>query len=217
MDVNDLTPENTKYRSSGKEGVVNANQEQLVKRERVGKVITGSAKIQKKPITKRFLETFLAGDVRDVKQYILMDVMVPAIKDTISDILTKGIEMMIFGETKSSSAKKKTSGGGTYVSYGSAFREKSERLPSYRNRMSHEFDDIVFETRGDAETVLDSLGGVLEKYEQVTVADFYDLCEISITWADDAEKWGWTDLRNAYVSRAGRDGYIINLPKPIKL
>lgn len=230
MDIpneNEFAPNSNRYiqqaRASGKEPLrVRKPGETTVsapeKPKHLEKAITGTARIQKKSIFKRFAENFLAGNITDVKEYVLMDVLIPAVKDTVSDMLTKSIEMMLFGETTSRS-KKKSSGGGTYISYGSPFRngESKERLPSSRNRMGHRFDDVVFDSRGDAENIVDIMQDMIETYGAVTMADFYDLCQITITWADDGDKWGWTDIRNVSVVRAGRDGYIIDLPKPIKL
>mgnify|MGYP006874877087 FL=1 len=48
----------------------------------------------------------------------------------------------------------------------------------------------------------------------VSVADLYDL--VGITGKVTDNNFGWTDLRNASVTR-DRDGYLINLPRAIAL
>jgi hypothetical protein len=48
----------------------------------------------------------------------------------------------------------------------------------------------------------------------VSVADFYDLVGVDGTYTDN--KYGWTNIRNAYVNRV-RDGYVIKLPRAISL
>ena len=50
----------------------------------------------------------------------------------------------------------------------------------------------------------------LEIYHIVSVADFYQLSNISASPQD--HKWGWKSLKNANVARS-RDGYIIEFPK----
>ena len=67
------------------------------------------------------------------------------------------------------------------------------------------------ETRVEAEEVLDRLFDWIERYEQVAVAELYEMVGISGNFTD--QKWGWTDLRGATVSRVGR-GYLLNLPRP---
>ena len=216
MDLNNLEPNSHKYRQSGLEKSGPLAKKDIPPKEKLEKVISGTAKLKRKSLWKRFAELFLAGSVKDVKTYLFMDVFIPAVKDTIDDLLTKGVHMMLYGEAP----KKKTNtiNGGGYVAYGSAFRsgEKKERLPSAQNRMAHRFDDIVLDSKGDAEQVLDVLQELIERYGQATVEDLYDLMEITITWADDADQWGWTDIRSAYTSRT-KDGYVLNMPKCIKL
>lgn len=75
----------------------------------------------------------------------------------------------------------------------------------------HDFDEIVLDTRHEAELVLDNLEELIKQYGQATVTDLYDLVNITSSFAD--EKWGWTDLSHANVSHV-RDGYLLNLPKP---
>jgi hypothetical protein len=51
-------------------------------------------------------------------------------------------------------------------------------------------------------------------YGQASISDLYELVGITANFTDN--KWGWTDLRSSSVSRA-RDGYLLNLPRPILL
>ena len=76
-----------------------------------------------------------------------------------------------------------------------------------------DYEDIVFETRGDAESILSMMKELIERYKVVTVADLYDLADIS-TDNYMSNKRGWIDLRNAEVVRI-RDGYVIKLTKPM--
>lgn len=63
-------------------------------REKREKLITGEAKTRK-----RLGDVFIAEDVRTVKNHIFIDVVVPAIKTVIVDIVTNGIQMMLWGDT----------------------------------------------------------------------------------------------------------------------
>ena len=46
----------------------------------------------------KFADVFISEDVNNVKSYIVMDVLVPAIKKAISDIVTNGIDMILYGK-----------------------------------------------------------------------------------------------------------------------
>ena len=158
---------------------------------------------------------FFYGDAKDVKSYLIFDVLIPSIKETINSLINKGTEMILFGDASRSSPKKST--GSAYVSYGSSYRTERERLPSStRNRMVRRFDDIKFDTRGDAEEVIDVLTELATIYKQVTVGDFYDAVGITPEWTEDVENYGWTDISNVRVTRI-RDGYILEMPRCVRL
>ena len=59
------------------------------------------------------------------------------------------------------------------------------------------------------------MGDLIETYGMASVADMYDLVGISCDYT--ANKYGWTNIRNAEVVRT-RDGYMLKMPKalPIK-
>ena len=66
--------------------------------KKVEAVITGNAKPRKRGEIQKFADVFIAEDARNVKFYILMEVIVPAVKKAISDIVTTGIDMILYGE-----------------------------------------------------------------------------------------------------------------------
>ena len=76
-------------------------QKDLVPEKRVEKVISGTVKPKKKSEMQKFADVFISEDVNNVKSYIVMDVLVPAIKKAISDIVTNGIDMILYGEAGS--------------------------------------------------------------------------------------------------------------------
>lgn len=176
------------------------------------KVVTGNVKQRKKSGLEKAGSIFVPGDVDSVKNYILMDVLVPSIKRAISDIVCNGINMLL-GEPDRGRGKNNP---GAKVSYRQYYQDRDDR-PSYkqsRSQAQYNYDDIVFETRGDAEEVLYRMEELLDRFEVVSVADLFDMAGISCNYTDN--KYGWTDLRNARVERV-RDGYIINLPRATTL
>lgn len=177
---------------------------------RTEKVVTGNVKQRKKTGFSKAASTFLPGDMNTVKSYILMDVLVPAIKRTISDIVCNGINMLL-GEPNR--GKKDTVGA--KVSYRQYYRDDDRRdYTRPRAQMQYSYDDIIFETRGDAEEVLYRMEELLDRFDAVSVADLFDMAGISCNYTDN--KYGWTDLQNAHVERV-RDGYIIDLPRATTL
>lgn len=199
-------------------------------RKGVTKIVTGAATRRKKPLGKRLAETIVGGTGQGVLEYVVLEVLVPAAKDMIADAASQAIEQILFGEVRSTSRRRasssRSSGPGGYVSYNRYSSSSSnygsrredprerEREMSRRGRAAHDFDEIVLDTRADAEEVIDRLFELISKYESASVADLYELVGLSAAYTDD--KWGWTDFRGAGVTRV-RTGYLLDLPRPVPL
>lgn len=183
----------------------------------ITRVTSGETVRRRKPLRKQFSETFIAGDMRSAMRYVMFDVLLPAAKDMIVDAGSSGIEKLIFGDARKRGATTPQSGPTGYVSYnriamGAASRLASpQRVMSRRARSRHDFDEIILDSRTEAEEVIDRLFDLVSRYETATVADLYELVGLASTHAD--HKWGWTDIRGAGVSRV-RDGYLLDLPDP---
>lgn len=176
-------------------------------------VISGTARTKKKSEVRKFADIFISEDIESVKSYILMDVLVPAIKKAISDIVTNGIDMVLYGDA----GRARKNSGASKVSYRSYYdrRDDPRDRTQCRTRNGFDYDDILFDTRGDAELVLSSMDDVISQYGVVSVLDFYDLANVQ-TDNYAADKYGWTDIRSASIIRA-REGYLIKLPKALPL
>lgn len=181
--------------------------------KKIEKVISGSAKPKKKGEMQKIADVFISEDIDNVKSYILMDVLIPAIKKAISDIVTNGIDMILYGE----SGRSKKNPSRTKVSYGQFYDQESNRRNDCRQslRSSYAYDDIIFETRGDAESVLDAMNDIISQYGVVSIGDLYDLADVS-TDNYNVNKYGWTDISGCRAVRV-RDGYILKLPKALPI
>lgn len=185
-----------------------------VEKKEIKKVVQGTAKVKKKGKTSKFASMFISEDATNVKSYIVADVLVPAAKKLVSDIVKDGIEMILYGGVNRS---KRSSGfRADYVSYNRYSDRKYEdrRLDDSRARSGYSYDDVILETRGEAEEVLDAMDNIIEEYGMVSVMDLYDLVGITGQYTDN--KYGWTNIRNAEPVRT-RDGYMLKLPRAIPL
>lgn len=184
---------------------------EVPERKKLEKVVTGKVKTKKRNEISKLGEIFIAEDARNVKSYILMEVLVPAVKKAISDIVTNGIDMLLFGE---GGRTRKTSSAST-VSYRNYYDQKDITRRDYssarvRTRTGYSYDDIILETRGEAEEVLARMDELIETYGIVSVADMYDLVGKTCNYTDN--KYGWTNILNAEPIHV-RDGYMLKMPK----
>lgn len=183
-----------------------------VAEKKVEKVVSGKTSTKKKSGIRKLSDTFLSEDVGNVKSYIFSEVLLPAAKKLVSDIVTNGTNMLLYGEIKN---KK---GNSSKVSYSRYYDDRRDRSRDYRSpvvRNNFDYDEIIFETRGDAEAVLDAMYDILNQYKVVSVAELYDLASIT-THNYTCNNYGWIDLRGSSVVRV-RDGYILKLPRALAI
>ena len=176
------------------------------------KVVNGETKTRKKSEVKKLANLFIPEDTENVKSYIWMDVIIPGIKNGIADV----ISVFLFGEA--GRIGKSSKNGSSKISYQKYYRDDRDDRRNYSRPASaagFEYDDILFETRGDADLVLDQLEAAINQYQVASVADLYDLAGITCR-SYTAHKYGWTDIRTAKVVRV-RDGYILQLPRTVQI
>lgn len=166
----------------------------------------GKAVVRKESKVKRWIENFVGEDIADLRSYILLDVVLPAIKNGLYDVAGA-----ILGQPRRGSS----SSGGTRISYQRYYDDRNRRDDRDRRRDEgprsvYRFDDVIVDTRGDAEEVLRHLTDLIQDYGCARVADLYDCVGISGSFTDNY--WGWTNLRNADYRRV-RDGYLLVMPR----
>lgn len=180
--------------------------------KRAEKIVRGKVKT-KTNNARKLTDIFISEDAANVKNYIIMDVIVPSIKKAVYDLIVGTLDMSLYGG-RGNGGKRPTADKISYRDYNSVSRRDERSYGSTRTATGYTYDDIVVETRGEAESVLARMDEIMEEYEQVRVADLYDLVGISGDYTDN--KYGWTNIRNARVVRT-RDGYKIEMPRAIAL
>jgi hypothetical protein len=189
--------------------------------QKLERVTSAEAVRRKRSLGRRFRETFIGGDARTAAEHTMMEVVVPAIKDTLAEALQSGIERLIYGESRPRS--RRTPGPTTYDNVGRVnYQQMSSPPPrsqsnmlSRRARARHNFDEIVIQNRQDANEVIDQLFDVLSRYGSVPVASLYELTGLESSHMD--YKWGWTDLRGAKATRLSDGRFLLDLPEPQQL
>lgn len=194
-----------------------SKEERLTQQERpkMKKVIKGKVVTKKPSFGHRFAELFFGEEIADVKGYILQDVIIPSIKDTISDVVSGGLDMLLFGEHRARGRSRST---GPYTSYGSYY---SGSKPQSRSKQSGGYSssryyvkEIICETRGEAEEILGNMIDAIKDYGMISVAELYEMIGEPGQFTDHS--WGWFDLGSSSVRRV-REGYMLMLPKVVNL
>lgn len=187
--------------------------------KKVERVTSDSAVRRRKSLGKQFSHTFFGGDARSAFEYMVGSVLVPAAKEAIVEAASSGFERLVYGDRRPKRYRGGPPSGPTgYISYnrmGQPTRDDRPPLPAMlarKTRSRHDFDDIIINSRTEAEEVIDRLFDLISKYESATVADLYELTGLESSHTD--HKWGWRDLRGATVGRVRGGGFLLELPEP---
>ena len=202
MNENDLKPNSHRFKAEQTQTPTTP-----VVQKKTDKVIAGTAGTKKKSGIIKFAEVFIAEDIANVKDYLIHDLLIPTIKNTIEDLVTNSVSMLLRG----TAATRRSNSRADHVSYSSISKNNTNvRSNNIINRTGYDYDDVVLTTRADAEAVLDRLGEMIETYGMVSVGDLYDTVGKTPQYTD--YKYGWVNIRNAKPVRV-RDGYILDMPK----
>lgn len=187
--------------------------------EKVAPVVSGEVVRRKKPLGRKFAETFLSGDApKTVLGYVAHQVLIPALRDMVADAGREMIDRAIYGgERTTRRTNYRSSRGESVINYNGVSTQsrrsddRPERPLSRRARQMHDFQQIIIPSRAEADEIVRLMYDRLKRFNEVTVSYLYQLLDISSTYVD--EDWGWTDLRGTDVHRV-REGYLLDLPDP---
>lgn len=188
------------------EGSYPSNSDKSKERKEITPVT--KARVKRESTAKKVVGEIIREDAKSVGETVLWDVIIPTVKNLISDMVTRGIESMLYGgDTRPSRSR---SGYSDYSGYS---RPKDRRDRSARHA-EPDRNEIIFDTRSDANDVIDRMSDLIDQYGQVSLADLNALIGASSNFIDD--NWGWTDMGSFNV-RQVRDGFMLTHDEPQSL
>ena len=175
----------------------------------------------KKPLSKKFADTFLSEDIGSVKEWLVFDVVIPGLKNAFLDT----VHMLVEGEARPKSSSKSSryyyDDDDEYTDYrsrysGSKSRKKSKYERQDRDKVYYSDDDVDFRNivvrrRKAAEKIVRMMRGRIRDFGSVSVAELLDSINAVGKWSDN--DWGWTDERDIGI-REVRDGFLIDVADP---
>ena len=178
-----------------------------------------SATVRKKGVVERLVGGLLGPNgIRAIGRYVGHEIIVPMIKNAFVDSMTTGINMAVFKDQPQPNRRNNPGWNNRQhqntnrVQYNQSYQ--SNQVNQYQSpnakRAIYAIREAVFPNREEALMVLDNMMNEIDKYGQVSVADYYDWIGIGdSTFADVS--YGWDDLTRARVVSV-RGGYAISLP-----
>ena len=64
-------------------------------------VVKSGVTTKKQGLGRKFADTFLADNAKDVKSYIFSDVIIPTLRDGLFDVISGGLSMILYGDSRS--------------------------------------------------------------------------------------------------------------------
>lgn len=170
------------------------------------------ARVKRESTARKVVGEIIREDARSVGETVLWDVIIPTVKNLISDTVTRGIESMLYGGDSRPRSRN------SYSDYSGYSRPKGSRDRPAERRSARqaepERNEIIFDSRSDANDVIDRMSDLIDQYGQASLADLNALIGASSNFIDD--NWGWTDMSSFNV-RQVRDGFMLTHDEPQSL
>lgn len=183
-------------------------------------IITSEVKKVKASKAGKLASLFLAEDVNTAKGYVVTNFVIPGIKNGILELM----RTMFYGR----------GGGSGYNGY-SSFGSNVTRINYWKgpNSVSNisnikaqsyvgmrDYDHIMVASMSEAESIIDYLSEVMERYKRVSIANLYEAASspsnrIPIEATD--YKYGWISMRGFDILPKGDGWYMIKTPRPVPL
>lgn len=175
--------------------------------------IKGTATV-KTTVGSKLVRAIISDEVHDVKDYIIYDVLIPAIKTTFRNVLMNAIDLTFFGSTN-------TRDDSPYTSYSEYSRNgrrrnrdayRDERRSRRLNIDIRHLDRVEFSYKEDALDAIDFLNDNIDVCGYATVGDFLSVAKLPSTSIHS--EWGWYDITGAEPIYSTSGKWFVRLPKP---
>ncbi len=183
----------------------------------ISRKVAAGRRVERK---KTFFNDIFKGTLTAIGSYVLFDIVIPAGKRTLSDVVNNALDIFLYGEPNSRRHDRDRDRGRPVVSYTSYsdrdrgrdrdFRDRDRDRDRLYGRYIFHSDDVLLDTREEADDVVRGLYEMFDNYNSVSVSDFLEL--VGLPYEHTDLNYGWTgNLRDAQVRRT-REGYVIELP-----
>ena len=181
---------------------------------KMDKVTTGTVK--QETLGEKIFHTFIVSEPKDVAKFLVKKKLVPKIKSMIVEMVSSGIDMLFTGNQSSSTEKGYFANSNVpYYSYSVSSSTKTTASTIVQQKTTpNDYQKIIFQTMEKAKDVKNALQQVIDVYQCVRVADYYNAVGHPTTSTDN--NYGWRTLEGVTID-AVDGGFMLNMPKAIPL
>ena len=181
-------------------------------------VTSRAVEVKKDTFWDKFKKAWFGENVENAGEFMLFEIGIPAVKATLSDMISNGVEVLLFGESsgRHSRSRTKESSGYTGMYKRERDRERDAR-DVRRSSTGYIWEQVEPMSQRDCLSVIAEMKDWAYDNEYVTVGELLDMMKASnlADYSDDNRGWYAEDLKgNACSCYAVRGGYLLDLPRP---
>jgi hypothetical protein len=193
---------------------------ETVEKKQLAKVVDVQPKKVKRSLLGRLVTGIMGPEgLPSIGTYVNDEIIKPAVKNIIFDAITSGLSRALnmdyrqnrggYTPYNRSSSQPRRPGTNYSNNYNNSRQQPEERKPIRPARYGVE--DYVIEDKFDAANVLTTLTEAADKYDNVSVADYYDLIGASSQYTDNTYGWTIDTIVHARIMPV-YGGFIIKFP-----
>lgn len=201
----------------------NSHKSKVESREnhRVNKVVSGKPTIRENQTGLRAVkDAFIKEDAPAIRHYLIFDILIPAAKKTILELITNGTRATLYGSKGGYDNRSSVPGG--KVLYSKYYEDQPNRHYEEPRRSRISYDDILIPTAGEAQLVVDGMRQAIYEYQVVSVLDYFDMTNMREYCDPVQDRYGWKSLPDeipiepveVQINGIPEIRYWIKLPKP---
>lgn len=194
------------------------DEERPTARPRPKRVMSKPAEIKQPTFWDKFKKAWFGENVENAGEFVIFEVGIPAMKATLSDMISNGMEVLLFGESsgRHSRGRSKESSGYTGMYKRERDRDRDSR-DTRRSEYGYVWEQVEPMSQKECLGVISEMRDFAYDNEYVTVGELLDMMNASklAVHTDDNRGWYAEDLKGDACSYyAIRGGYLLDLPRP---
>lgn len=200
---------------------VDNNNEEVAQKEKLQQIVSVQPKKVKRSLIGRLVTGVLGPEgLPGIGSYVNDEIIKPALKNIVFDALTSAARMALFKDGGAPPHRGHSHGSRTPSGYrpNTNYNDRyNQQQPAPRDRVvprgsRHGVEDYSFDYREDAAHVLISLTEHADRYDNVSVADYYDLIGVPSQYTDNNFGWSYDAISRATIMAERGGGYVIKFP-----
>lgn len=191
-------------------------------REKTQRILTTQPIKPKRGLLRRMSDVLIGPTgAKRIGEYIREDVILPKIKEIIADSISSAVNLALFQDTnyRAPNRSRHTWGDSAPTTRGTDYRSKfTEQAPPTttravrRTRTTPFVENYLITDRNEAVEVLNTLCETADRYDNVSLANYYDMIGVQSAFTDHNFGWSIDNILTATIIPT-QGAYVIKLPE----